>query len=386
MTEVVDVILVHGTWGRGFFPRDRAFKVRWFEEGSGFYRSLANSLAQAGFRPRMRALCWSGSNSISSRSQCADRLRDDLQIALQSDENIQQLVIGHSHGGSIVMLAAHRLRKASVSLERLHIATMATPFVEVSISKKIIHEADDLIPNPVVTVPLTAMVVCWVLLLPIGPSTADVLWSMTFGVATLLISIPLMRLGLAHSRKIRRGKKVPKRLLRYQEATEGGASWVGSSPLVLRAIDDEAALSLAAGAITNRLSDVVFIKALRAFFWVGGLGFSLIFFYNKLSIDGFGKTYGLWYLVAPIGVFGLCAVSVMSLQLSRTVFGREFLFPPFGAEINSQSAPDMSGPACIITVQAAPGIRHSIYDIEEVPKLISQWFVGAIADVRVFQR
>jgi hypothetical protein len=47
------IILVHGTWGRGFFPKRRKAslyppdKRRWFEEGSHFCASLEAALKNA---------------------------------------------------------------------------------------------------------------------------------------------------------------------------------------------------------------------------------------------------------------------------------------------------------------------------------------------------
>jgi len=69
------IILVHGTWGRGFLPKRREVsllppnKRRWFEEGSQFRARLDAALKSASLNWSIQAFLWSGANSVHARAQ-----------------------------------------------------------------------------------------------------------------------------------------------------------------------------------------------------------------------------------------------------------------------------------------------------------------------------
>jgi hypothetical protein len=64
------IILVHGTWARGFFPKRREISLYppnkrwWFEEGSQFRAGLDAALKNASLDWQIRAFLWSGANSV----------------------------------------------------------------------------------------------------------------------------------------------------------------------------------------------------------------------------------------------------------------------------------------------------------------------------------
>jgi hypothetical protein len=82
MTAPIKIILVHGTWGRGFNPCNdgpakaeaKAVPPLWFESGSKFYDALVSGLAALAPVPKLSAFLWSGANSIEERRDAAAHL------------------------------------------------------------------------------------------------------------------------------------------------------------------------------------------------------------------------------------------------------------------------------------------------------------------------
>jgi hypothetical protein len=135
------ITLVHGTWGRGFFPR-RIGKSRrpfWFEGGSPFLARLSDELSD--IPHKITPLLWSGANSIFERDKTARVLADYLSAEHIEHPQATQLVIAHSHGGNVALRALYHLQKRDASqLDGADsanplVVTLATPFIEV-------HQAD----------------------------------------------------------------------------------------------------------------------------------------------------------------------------------------------------------------------------------------------------
>ena len=123
------VVLVHGTWGRGFIPRPgRSSRPRWFERGSPFRETLhAALLARRITLETTEQVEWSGSNAFGEREHAAVLLAGHLDRLHEADPGTTRLVIGHSHGGNVCLRAfAHLGRPA----DGIRVVTLATPFVE----------------------------------------------------------------------------------------------------------------------------------------------------------------------------------------------------------------------------------------------------------------
>ena len=302
---------------------------------------------------------------MTHRSDAADRLTDQLEREIRSESQCDHVIVAHSHGGNIATLAAHRLRQRGVDVDRLHLITMGTPFLEIrktelldqflglSDRAKVLAMALFLSPTYLIgDFPVQHTLMDFVFYL----ATSALLFA-----ATLLF---FQFLSTTQWRSIR--KSSSKRMERLVAQTEGGASWVGDTSLVLRAIDDEAALSLAAGALTHRLSRLAFgiaapLSALMAFL---------------LSIM---MNFGYWsfpILSVPI-IWKIAAIiwsAAAGVQLSRGVFGRELLFSSMLAcEVNCQQSPDVNGEITIITLKDQLSFRHSIHEIKEVPQIVANW-------------
>src|SRR5262249_61467715 len=99
------IILVHGTWGRGIFPKISDLRrrylfrgsKRWFEDGSEFYKRLKLH----GWP--IRAFLWSGANSVHARDGAARELSDLLA------DHVTTVIIAHSHGGNVALRALQYL-------------------------------------------------------------------------------------------------------------------------------------------------------------------------------------------------------------------------------------------------------------------------------------
>src|SRR5215467_7645890 len=131
------ITLMHGTWGRGFFPKRQRQNRRpfWFEEGSPF---LARLSAELGDIPhKITPLPWSGANSISEREKTAHVLAKRLSAELAEHPQDTQLIIAHSHGGNIALNALYHLhqpdgsRLCEADSATPLVVTLATPFIEV---------------------------------------------------------------------------------------------------------------------------------------------------------------------------------------------------------------------------------------------------------------
>ena len=129
------IILVHGTWGRGFFPKSREAslyppnKKWWFEEGSHFRARLDAALESASLDWPIRAFLWSGANSVHARNSAANELSVCLRENLEDDPDSTAIIIAQSDGGNVALRALQYLDSSMV--HRTRIVTLATPFLRV---------------------------------------------------------------------------------------------------------------------------------------------------------------------------------------------------------------------------------------------------------------
>ena len=126
----VIVTIVHGTWARGFL-RPTVFRPeapRWFEPGGRFYVDLEKSLRAEGFDPTLHSYTWSGDNSLVERNDAERGLVEHVRGLSVERPGVPQVLIGHSHGGSVAFRTAGAL---GPSAGDLFVATLATPFLDV---------------------------------------------------------------------------------------------------------------------------------------------------------------------------------------------------------------------------------------------------------------
>jgi hypothetical protein len=371
------ITLVHGTWARGFFPRLVRFKkwVRelrgqssepppfWFEEGSYFWTRLTTELGDISHK--ITPLPWTGKNSISERDKTTHVLAKHLSAEHADQPQATQLIIAHSHGGNIALRALHQLRRDASQLSggekqtRL-VVTLATPFVEV-------HHADfGRRPDRIRQASLYAMIflAIWILqpllhLAPLGSVNHSAITIISFAVGVVIAGF--LRRSIGRRAPARQG-----RVEALMDATRLGeiASAQAQRLLVIRAIDDEASLTMALGAVFT------YVTA-RAISYILGVFsvLALIFFFISLWVEWHSTT-------LVVGFTALTMMLLGPLAAARTVHGWGLALSPMECQINTQSTPDAKGLSAIVTLVRrtyVKSLRHGIYDHEDCAKTISDW-------------
>lgn len=125
------VLMVHGTWGRGFFPNSRPLsrrQPRWYEKGGVFRERLVELFAESGVVTTIEFIEWSGSNSFREREKAAMQLARLIDAHSDEAPDVPILLVGHSHGGNAVARSLSHIKSAAANI---YAATLATPFLEV---------------------------------------------------------------------------------------------------------------------------------------------------------------------------------------------------------------------------------------------------------------
>jgi len=274
MSEVVPhhlfITLVHGTWGRGFFPRRRRQNRPpfWFEEASPFLTRLS---AELGDIPhKIKPLLWCGANSIYERDETARVLAEYLSAEHTEHPQATQLIIAHSHGGNIALRALHHLQKRDASqLYRADsvnplVVTLATPFIEV-------HRADFGQRPDLVRLALVAGIWYVLYFLALEVFRLSLVPTLLFYV---FVALPIGFMGwywIARRATARQNK-----VETLRDATRLGEVVSAQRLLVIRAIDDEASLILALGAIFNYIT----ARSITFILWI------LIFLFDHFFAAG----------------------------------------------------------------------------------------------------
>jgi hypothetical protein len=316
-------------------------------------------------RHKVTPLLWSGANSIFVRDKTAQVLAEHLSAEHAEHPQATQLIIAHSHGGNIALRALHLLRQRHAS--RLYgaessnplVATLATPFIEV-------HRADFSSRTFFIrqAVLLSIISLYGLALLLAVPLFLDLPFAIPL---TILIGGGFVIAGLGWWWIVRRASARQNRLNALKDATRLGEVVSSQRCLVVRAVDDEASLALALGAILN-YAIARFIKFI--FYLIMPLVVMMITFVYWFSLGpSFGK------LVVFIFTAFIIAV-LLALMVARSVHGRELALSPIDCQINTQSTPDAVDLSKIVTLVSqtqVTSLRHGIYDHEVCAKAISDW-------------
>jgi pimeloyl-ACP methyl ester carboxylesterase len=103
-------IILHGTW---------AAETSWYTPGGDFFDALEKTVKkQNGSAVSFR---WSGANSIQERNKAAQSLAKLIET--YNSDNTDIIVIGHSHGGTVALLASHMLSNNRIAI----LYTLGTP-------------------------------------------------------------------------------------------------------------------------------------------------------------------------------------------------------------------------------------------------------------------
>jgi hypothetical protein len=373
------VTLVHGTWARGFFPPLRE-KGTWFAEDSDFRKNLAGALSKHGLSFRMCAFLWSGANSVGERDKAARGLAEHVRARQLEHPNSTQILIAHSHGGNVAFRALDNVEGAPD--KNIFIATIATPFVEIVQAKLSPRQTQrihmSLVLIVIIIKLLTLLWFPWDIPVVITLLLAGVLW--------LLLRLWIHRLDAKRTAKV--GELV--------KQTSFSSSVRKHPVLILRALDDEASLFLAAAAIGNRLSALIGLLSYRILWLLAVAPFLGVMIYVAVrtpdEADLFNPLVGPWAdrLILwgiYIYLFGLM-VFLLAPGAFKSAYGRELLFNSQGCQINSQSAPDSidrqselgserASWGMVVTLYrddyVRRGLRHGLYDDPQCAERIAAW-------------
>jgi len=384
------IILVHGTWGRGFFAKTQdegscedslsEGAKRWFEKGSDFRKNLEEQLESLSLEYSIFPFHWSGANSVLARDRAAAKLADKLKTHLQ-DQNATPIVIAHSHGGNVALRALSHLGEAN----RVRVVTLATPFLRVFVRNP--PKLDFLVwlllwmaVAVMVAVPAVLVVVAMLSATKVlaGSEMSERLtaWALGGGLLAAAVGSVFVLRWLHGILVDPKSKSQTGSLARdIQEAASYppiGAS--GPRMLVIRGVDDEASLTLAAGSIGSRLSSLVLFIVIPGVYLFGVAALAL------LDWSGIWRTEFLF-----IGVLYGCAFVALACLflpgMCKSAFGREFLITAFVCETVADSAPDTSARLDSVTlspVEAGHRLRHCIYEHPKCVDVIVRWVRGVV--------
>jgi hypothetical protein len=111
------ITLVHGTFAK---------HAPWTREGP-LWDQLSDTAKLHG-TTLFKRFCWSGSNSHSDRLTAGEALQKELIEVAEKFSNVRNYIIGHGHGGNVMLYAT---KEKEVSENITGMITMATPFIAV---------------------------------------------------------------------------------------------------------------------------------------------------------------------------------------------------------------------------------------------------------------
>lgn len=117
------IILVHGTFASGPEAGEK-----WWQQDSPFERDLKQLVTGVDGRLAIERLIWDGANSERSRREAGTQLKRRLEALEHAGERYG--LIGHSHGGSVILAALLQSAYGRVMLPGLsRWLTVGTPFI-----------------------------------------------------------------------------------------------------------------------------------------------------------------------------------------------------------------------------------------------------------------
>jgi hypothetical protein len=389
-TPNVVVTLVHGTWGRFRLPFSGPL---WFETGSPFVQRLTEELQAVGLNSAISQFLWSGANSLLARSDAAIDLAGLLSKQERKHAGALQVIVGHSHGGSVCLLSLRQLWPDSNPA----VVTLATPFMEVVRSEPVGDGAK--IKRFIVTaLPsiglLTALSMLYQLL-DIREYN-DILYYLMNLVTAVRLLPDLYGIGKVDPGKVPDWiSPEPHRPEFYQALTIGGATMdPPRNTLVIRGIDDEAGMVLAAGSIANRLASLALSYTISltylgmylcllalAVVWVDEHYLAPLLKINptiSAIIADPHFAYSVFFSITAFFLFPIFS------GVFKSVYGRELAIGGIFCDIKSASAPDAVTGVTTTTFSptARKGMRHGIYNHERTPRAIAQ-FVKSLTEQSV---
>ncbi|MFC3968852.1 hypothetical protein ACFOVS_12050 [Rhizobium lemnae] len=398
------VVLVHGTWGRGIFPvevdKERRDGPLWFQTGSAFFGELNTKLREtfssSSYQFEMEPFFWSGANSIRARDRASDHLQEWFKGKLSTKNYAGVLIVAHSHGANLLKKVALTCPNSNVN-----VVTLGAPFLEVYADNEISIDIGSVWS---LCVAVFSIMYFFFKIFPylFGIDLLGLILFVQSENGRTAIGVLLLFFGSSIAMGIASmfGLDSTERAKSLAAVTKGNLDW---SPLkdcgvlILRAVDDEASLVLAAGAIGNRicivalkiaqtlalisvhplyLLPVAFCMTMFSFLFVnfGGL------FSDPARNLYFATTAFIAIFIFLPGVLYLAALFLSGLF--KSTHGRELFLGAINTVLNAQSAPDIHQSARIVTLPGFQrrngGFRHSVYDHSDCAPTIVEWLANRL--------
>lgn len=422
------LILVPGTWGLGFFAKaiephaivsekspttgeanKRQKRLRWFDSGSEFREQLASSLAESKINYTTRIFLWDGHNSVVSRNKAAIALAELIGRLTEDASNDPIVIIAHSHGGNVALRAVHIAGAKGMAIPK--VITLATPFVRIY-TNTIFEDKETSYSSPLKDNALSFLLISLSAVLGLPFAAAILIPAAMYLDAMRAMLQPIIFIDPIYVAIITAlvlglfvGGVFAQRLLKLvvnphpvhpdNWGREGGSESWGYRPdrlanysfyappqvsenwlLVLRGVDDEASLTLAAGSIGNRVTHFILGTLLpNAYQILAAVGTLLV----VASMAGWTSQSAAGMVALGYGAVAFVAALVLILPgLFRSVFGRELLFGSWRCEIAANSSPDGANGVEVQTLLGRPEsskekLRHSLYMNADVPRCIAKW-------------
>lgn len=415
--KAAHIVLVHGTWGRGWWrlvgktssalPEHRY----WFQLGSSFYEAIRTSVpAQLDFH----AFLWSGANRFIGRYGAAIRLAKELLRLSFHDPSTPVLVIAHSHGGNVALLAASLL---SAKHRPLAIATMGTPFIYVTEKEISGFESSAMLLGVVLTIVITPFILgVLVPLIIIGwaeHSESYLLLSLAIIAAIAIFYFVFSSWDGIVNRVGKRYRKLKYRLLKSSPKN------LPCDLLVLRATGDEASGALAASSLMARLLSLlkrrtigsnpviatlrvivlIFLLSWGVFALAAAFGSALCWGVGVLEITQVGTfcetvradlhrfgTESGWVLL--LFVYGWFLIPVIFFMffiteaiIVGTFFGADAISAIYSLQITSEARPIRGNSTHnirepdVIKVGDSERLAHGLYNLKQSRETLTRWIM-----------
>ena len=397
------VHLVHGTWPYGPIahrvPWLRRHKVTWFHVDSPFCLALKSALPTD---VTLRPFEWSGDNSYLARHDAAAALAMRLYQCYDQEDPPQQILVAHSHGGNVALLAAMHPRSPPLA----GIATLAAPFLHVERRTK-----DERQQRFLGYVQRAAMVLVGGSVLSAFLARVNLLDADTSGAGLVAfaganVMVLLLLLGLLWYMA-----GVAQQMVEKRAAVDKAPLWAFPriAPwLILRAPGDEAAAVLKGARLANRTLEFVWTRlrslldfmtpALRHRWFM--LLLLLAFIGVSSAIQPIARVlfldeswHAAWRHVVPVrwlpaglpfeaGAAVAAAGFAVLLILGALLFLAGALLAPFGwelvtmglaFEVTAVATPPGDNYSCVILTPGWSGLRHSLHESSEGRTRLAEW-------------
>lgn len=366
----INLTLVHGTWGRGIFPSRRVSRSPfWFEPGSLFRSRLKEELDRRALEVNVQYILWSGSNSIKARSDAAEGLSARISYLDSDPINSFHFIVAHSHGGNITFKA---INDCELVNHKTHCCYVAVPFLQLFARDNDIYDKSSFLVG--IGTLVSGLVffgpqILNFLLLKLGfdkEITESIrVYTMLSIVNVTLLSVILTSAWFSSSLRAYYADK----LIRYANSNSNNSA--KGETLILRAVDDEASLAIAAGYFVNFLSEKMLVFAAFILF----MSSILILAYDEKSTMGpYFHEYSSYIIYYSYMSIFICMIMTI---FARCVYGRELFFTPPNLQMNVHSVPDNIGQCDVKTLawldRRASGVRHGLYNHPEAAVIVANW-------------